>query len=60
MLKFALIVSLILLSACAKTGPVNDCSAWRPILIGQQDNLTTETARAILAHNLTGRRLCGW
>jgi hypothetical protein len=60
MLKFALIVSLILLSACAKTGPVSECLAWRPILIHAQDALTTETARAILAHNLTGRRLCGW
>jgi hypothetical protein len=60
MLKFVLIVSLILLSACAKIGPVSECLAWRPILIHEQDALTTETARAILAHNLTGRRLCGW
>lgn len=60
MRKIVLIVTLILLSGCAATGPVNECVAWRPILIGAQDSLTPETARAILAHNLTGRRLCGW
>jgi hypothetical protein len=60
MQKFVLIVSLILLSGCTRIGPVNECVAWRPILIHEQDALTTETARAILAHNLTGRRLCGW
>jgi hypothetical protein len=28
--------------------------------VHDQDTLTPPTARAILAHNRTGRRLCGW
>lgn len=55
-----LVVSLTLLVGCTKIGPVNDCVAWRPILVHGDDHITVETARAILAHNLTGRRLCGW
>jgi hypothetical protein len=51
---------LILLASCAGTGPAVDCQAWRPILLEEADVLTVETARAVLAHNLTGRRLCGW
>lgn len=55
-----LIAPLILLASCAATGGGNECAAWRPILIGDDDVLSAETARAILAHNLTGRSLCGW
>jgi hypothetical protein len=51
---------LILLASCAGIGGAPDCSAWRPILVHDEDQLTTETARAVLAHNLTGRRICGW
>lgn len=54
-----LIVLLTLLPSCAATGSAG-CEAWRPILIGAEDTLGAETARQILAHNLTGRRLCGW
>lgn len=50
---------LIPLASCAGTGAV-DCGAWRPILIADADVLMPDTARAVLAHNLTGRRLCGW
>lgn len=50
---------LTLLASCAGTGGAG-CEAWRPVLIGAGDVMTPETARAILAHNLTGRRLCGW
>jgi hypothetical protein len=50
---------LTLCSGCATSGAA-DCGAWRPILIADADVLTVDTARAILAHNLTGRRLCGW
>jgi hypothetical protein len=49
----------ILLPSCVATGSAG-CEAWRPIRIGAEDRLTAETARAILAHNLTGQRLCGW
>jgi len=54
-----LIALLILLPSCAGTG-VAGCEAWRPILIGAGDQLSAETARQILAHNLTGARICGW
>ena len=46
-------------SGCAGRIPAG-CEAWRPILVGADDVISAETARAILAHNLTGRRLCGW
>ncbi len=49
----------ILLTSCAGTGGAG-CDAWRPILVDVQDGLSAETARQILAHNRTGRRLCGW
>lgn len=54
--RLMLAALLIPLASCAGTG----CEAWRPILVGSDDALSTETARAILAHNLTGRRICGW
>jgi hypothetical protein len=51
----------ILLASCAGTGAGPEaCGPWRPILVHDEDALTTETARAILAHNRAGRRLCGW
>lgn len=59
MRTWKLLALLILLPSCAATGRV-DCAAWRPITVEQADVLTAETARSILAHNLTGRRICGW
>lgn len=54
-------ILLLLLAGCTGiSGPVVDCAAWRPITIEADDMLTRETARQVLAHNLTGRRLCGW
>lgn len=50
----------ILLASCAGTGGATDCATWRPILVHNDDTLTQQTARAVLAHNRTGRRLCGW
>lgn len=55
-----LLGAMILLASCAGTGGAPDCSAWRPILVHDEDRLTQETARAVLAHNLTGRALCRW
>lgn len=53
-----------LLAACATNGRATDqgngCAWARPILVAQGDVLTDLTARQILAHNETGRRLCGW
>lgn len=54
-----LLAILTLLPSCAGTGGAG-CEAWRPVLVADADVLTPETARAILAHNLTGRQLCGW
>ena len=50
----------ILLASCAGNGGATDCASWRPILVHDDDVLTQQTARAVLAHNRTGRRLCGW
>ncbi len=53
-----------LLTACTTNGPVTEATtgcAWtRPIRVSRQDQLTDLTARQILSHNETGRRLCGW
>lgn len=56
------LASLIPLAACASGGPVptDPCGPWRPILVGAADNLTRPTSAAILTHNETGARLCGW
>lgn len=59
--RIALLGSLILLAGCARNGPDPDpCGPWRPIYVGKEDALTAETARALLAHNRTGKELCGW
>lgn len=50
----------LLLTCCATGGGTDPCAPWRPILVSRQDVLTEGTARALLAHNLTGERLCGW
>jgi hypothetical protein len=59
MRTWMLLAAMTLLASCDRTGAVG-CETWRPILVADADALTTETARAVLAHNLTGRRLCGW
>lgn len=58
-------VLLILLVGCGTSGPATDtqalaCTGWRPIFVSRQDNLTENTARQILAHNLTGKERCHW
>lgn len=47
-------------TSCSTSGAATDCAAWSPIYVSRADVLTDETARQILAHNLTGRALCGW
>ena len=37
-----------------------ECTAWQPIYVGGADVLTDATAKAILSHDETGQRLCGW
>lgn len=49
------------LTSCGIGGGGNSvCGPWRPILVSRADALTEDTARAILAHNLTGAKLCSW
>lgn len=56
-----LLASLTLLAACSSAGGVTEmCAPWRVILVSRDDALTRPTAEAVLAHNETGARLCGW
>lgn len=56
-----LLASLTLLPACATGGVVTEmCAPWRPILVSRDDDMTRPTSEALLAHNETGARLCGW
>lgn len=60
-LTVLLLASLTLLAACGTSGAgTSACSGWRPIYVSRADVLSDGTARAILAHNEQGRRLCGW
>jgi hypothetical protein len=45
--------------AIAATAP-DFCATAKPIYVSKNDIITDQTASAILAHNLTGRKLCGW
>lgn len=57
-----LIVLLALLTSCASTGAgrSDPCAGWRAIYVSGGDVLTAGTARAVLAHNLTGQKLGCW
>lgn len=63
-----LLFPALLLASCTTTGnaidikPNNDaaCAAFAPIYVGKDDVLTDQTAKAILAHDQTGAKLCGW
>jgi hypothetical protein len=60
-----MLLTILLLGACATNGRVIEtgttgCEWARPIFISRHDVLTDPTARQILAHNETGRRLCSW
>ncbi len=50
---------LIFASGCVQT---RDCDWAQPIRPTQSDisNVSDGLARDILAHNLTGQKLCGW
>lgn len=67
-LKFAACLLVGLLTSFAATGCATQattmapdfCATAKPIYIGKLDVISDETAKEILAHNLTGRKLCGW
>lgn len=59
----ATLVLALLVSGCATNGRLTERSgcAWaRPVLVSHDDVLSDLTARQILVHNETGRRMCGW
>ncbi|HKT65944.1 MAG TPA: hypothetical protein VJR91_20430 [Burkholderia sp.] len=44
-----------------KTRVVDTACDWtRPIYVSKTDVLSDDTARAILAHNQAGAKVCGW
>lgn len=49
-------------SACATTGQGDGCAVFRPIYLeaADVDVISESAARAVLAHNETGREVCGW
>jgi kynureninase len=55
---------VLLLTSCGSIGraikPDTACLAFKPIYVSKSDVLTDGTARAILAHNETGAKKCGW
>lgn len=50
----------LLLTGCASGSGIDVCGAFRPIYPSSRDVLTEGTAEQVLAHNLTGKELCGW
>lgn len=68
--KSIVLLMAMLLGACNANGVGDACGPWRAIFVARAqpeavppvrgDVLTDGTARAILAHNLIGKRLCGW
>ena len=58
-----LLLALLSISACARTGPgkpVHDyCRLTNYILVGDADQITEETEKEILEHNVLRKRLCG-
>ncbi|AQW29138.1 hypothetical protein B0B51_03320 [blood disease bacterium A2-HR MARDI] len=73
-MKTLLLVLCLMLTACcttngAKTDPqviyqtklVDTACEWtKPIYVDKADVMSEETARAILAHNRAGAKVCGW
>jgi hypothetical protein len=53
-------MAMLGLASCASGPAIDPCGPWRPILVSREDGLTDGTARQVLVHNQTGRRLCGW
>jgi hypothetical protein len=44
----------------SETAQPDFCATSQPIFDSKVDVISDATARAILQHNLTGRKLCGW
>ena len=48
----------LFLASCGIIGSGDECGWARPILVGDEDVLSEETARDILVHNEVWERLC--
>jgi hypothetical protein len=62
-LRSATLLALTILNSnCATIGEGDFCRVAEPILVPADDLacIGDALARRILAHNLAGRRLCGW
>lgn len=62
-LTAALLISSSLTGCAIKpTSPTEPdfCATAQPIYVSKDDVFSDVTAREILKHNLTGRKLCGW
>lgn len=54
---------MLSLTACGTNGQGGEqafCTAAQPIYFDKADKVSDRTARAIVAHNEKGRRLCNW
>jgi hypothetical protein len=58
----AILLSIAVSAAGCATDPRlrSDCDWVQPIKPSRQDVLTRQTKAQILAHNETGRKICGW
>lgn len=56
--KLMLLSIITFAAGCVQTA--DPCTWAAPIRPALADDLTTGTARQILAHNETGARVCGW
>lgn len=60
---WAMLLPILLLAGCAPTRtvikPIPDCAAWQFIRAGNDDALTDQTARQIVANDQNWLRLCG-
>ena len=56
---WTLLVTMNLISACDSiNAPAGGCEWIRPIMVEEADRLTTETKRALLAHNQLYEEIC--
>jgi hypothetical protein len=59
-MKLSVCLMAMLLAGCATTGVVtnNYCDVTKPIYVSKSDVFTDGTARQILEHNETWKRIC--
>jgi hypothetical protein len=74
-MKMLMLLSCLTLTACCTTNGASNpepqvlvqtrvvdtaCDWTKPIYVDKADVLTDDTAKAILAHNRAGSKVCGW